>query len=307
MSKWERKFGKYAIPNLTVILIACYVVGYILNWLAPGVLDLLTLNPYKVLHGQVWRIFTWVIAPPSTMSSYTDLFFVMIMLMFYFNLGTSLERVWGTWRYNVYIFTGILVTVAASFLCLGIYYLQPDSVKTNVELLFNIHYNYGMKYNEICGFLMQGRFSTYYINMSIFLAYALTFPNAEVLLMFLIPVKVKWLGVVYGVMLALQMVEYLSNGILFWPSVAAIAASLINFLIFWLRNGNHVRLGAKQRKRRAEFKQDIRRNPKITKHKCAICGQTEDSNPGLEFRFCSKCNGNYEYCQQHLFTHEHVK
>ena len=173
--------------------------------------------------------------------------------------------------------------------------------------MINIHYNYGMKYNEICGFLMQGQFSTYYINMSIFLAYALTFTNAEVLLMFLIPVKVKWLGIVYGVMLALQMVECLSQGILLWPSVAAIAASLINFLIFWLRNGNHVHLGAKQRKRRAEFKQDIRRNPKITKHKCAICGQTEDSNPGLEFRFCSKCNGNYEYCQQHLFTHEHVK
>ena len=46
---------------------------------------------------------------------------------------------------------------------------------------------------------------------------------------------------------------------------------------------------------------------KITRHKCAICGQTEDDDPSLEFRFCSKCNGNYEYCQQHLFTHTHVQ
>lgn len=295
MSKWERKFGKYAIPNLTVILIACYVVGYILNWLAPGVLDLLTLNPYKVLHGQVWRIFTWVIAPPSTMSSYTDLFFVMIMLMFYFNLGTSLERVWGTWRYNVYIFTGIFVTVIVSFLCMAIDYLVLGG-----ELS-------GFLYGSDQAAWIHRQFSTYYINMSIFLAYALTFPNAQVLLMFLIPVKVKWLGIIYGVMLLIQMVEFLYMGTIYWLSVGAIAASLISFFLFWMCNRRRVHLGAKQRKRRAEFKQDIRRNPKITKHKCAICGQTEDSNPGLEFRFCSKCNGNYEYCQQHLFTHEHVK
>ncbi|MGN0400881.1 MAG: rhomboid family intramembrane serine protease [Acetatifactor sp.] len=294
MSKWERKFGKYAIPNLTVILIGCYVVGYILTWLAPGVLDFLTLNPYKILHGQVWRILTWVIAPPSSLTNYYDLFFVMIMLMFYFNLGTSLERVWGTWRYNVYIFTGILVTVAASFICMGIYYLVFDK---SFVLLYS---------TSLTGEIHR-QFSTYYINMSIFLAYALTFPNAEVLLMFLIPVKVKWLGIIYGAMLTVQMVEYLSLGSIYWPSVAAIAASLINFLIFWMRNGKHVHLGAKQRKRRAEFKQDIKRNPRITKHKCAVCGRTEDDDPTLEFRFCSKCNGNYEYCQYHLFTHEHVK
>ena len=108
-------------------------------------------------------------------------------------------------------------------------------------------------------------------------------------------------------MLLIQMVEFLYMGTIYWLSVGAIAASLISFFLFWMCNRRRVHLGAKQRKRRAEFKQDIRRNPKITKHKCAICGQTEDSNPGLEFRFCSKCNGNYEYCQQHLFTHEHVK
>lgn len=66
-------------------------------------------------------------------------------------------------------------------------------------------------------------------------------------------------------------------------------------------------MSPRQVKRRAEFKQDIRRNPRITKHKCAICGQTDEDDPSLEFRFCSKCNGNYEYCQQHLFTHTHVK
>lgn len=285
MNKWEKKFGKYAISNLTSILIGCYVVGYILRWLAPEIMDLMTLNPYAILHGQVWRVLTWIISPPSSLQNSLDLFFVMIMLMFYFSLGTHLERVWGAWRYNVYIFTGMLLTVAGSFICYLIFKAMPPVFFASGATLF----------------------STYYINMSIFLAFSTTFPNAEVLLMFVIPVKVKWLGIIYGVMLVLEMVEYYTSGIIYWFGVAAIAASLLNFLIFWLRTRNHVHLGPKQIKRRAEFKHDIRKNPGITKHKCAICGRTDEDGTAMEFRFCSKCNGNYEYCQNHLFTHEHIK
>lgn len=292
MSKWEKKFGKYAIPNLTFILIGCYAAGYLLSWIAPSVMRYLTLNPYAILHGQIWRLVTWVISPPSSFD-----FFTIIMLMFYLSLGTTLEKVWGTWQYNIYIFTGILLTVLASFVCMGVFYLV---------------------YGQAASIVMEGlcalgawQFSTYFINMSIFLAYAATFPNAEVLLMFVIPIKVKFLGIIYGAMLVYQMVSYLRVGkseyAWYWFGVAAIAASLINFLIFWLRSRNHMHLSPKQVRRKMEFKQDIRRNPnpKITKHKCAICGRSGDDDPALEFRFCSKCNGNYEYCQNHLFTHQH--
>lgn len=315
MSKWERKLGKYAIPNLTIVLIACYVVGYALNAIAPNMMNYLTLDPYAIIHGQIWRIVTWVIAPPTALTSGYSFFLILIMLMFYFNLGTSLERVWGVWRYNVYIIGGMLITVIGSLLCMAICYLFLGNMEPEfMRLLF--------KSGAV-------QFSTYYINMSIFLAYAATFPTAEVLLMFFIPVKVKWLGIIYGVMLVIEMLQYISSGIIpagylaqisnaavlmevasrmvVWFRVAAIGASLLNFLIFWMRMYNHMHLNPKQIKRRVEFKQDIRRNPKITKHKCAVCGQTEEDNPGLEFRFCSKCNGNYEYCQNHLFTHEHVK
>lgn len=289
MSKWERKFGKYAIPNLTVVVLACYIAGYLLTWLAPTFMNYLTLNPYAILHGQIWRLVTWIISPPSSLTSYRDIIFILIMLMFYFSLGTSLERTWGTWKYNVYIFTGMLLTVAGSFVCMGVVYLIYGG---GASALVSVICSNG-----------AWQFSTYYINMSIFLAYSATFPDAEVLLMFVIPVKVKWLGLVYGVMLVLEMVECFVAGA--WFSVAAIAASLLNFLIFYLRSRNHIHLGPKQMKRRAEFRQDIRRNPKVTTHKCAICGRTEEDDPTLEFRFCSKCNGNYEYCQQHLFTHQH--
>lgn len=293
MSKWEKKFGKYAIPNLTFILIGCYVLGYLLKALVPSVVSYLTLDPYAILHGQVWRLVTWVISPPSSFDIFT-----IIMLLFYLSLGNSLERVWGTWQYNVYIFKGILLTVLGSFVCMGIFYLV---------------------YGEAASLVMKAlcasgawQFSTYFINMSIFLAYAATFPDAQVLLMFVVPVKVKWLGIVYGAMLVYEMISYFRIGLSayaeYWFGVAAIAASLLNFLIFWLRSRNHMHWNPKQMKRKMEFRQDIRRNPnpKITKHKCAVCGRTEQDDPTLEFRFCSKCNGNYEYCQYHLFTHQHV-
>lgn len=282
MSKWEKKFGKYAIPNLTLILIMCYVAGYVLTFTAREFMSYLTLDTYAILHGQVWRLATWLIIPPDTFGIFT-----VIMLFFYWSLGTQLERVWGVWRYNVYIFSGILLTIIGAFISMGIYYLLYPGVH---PLIFSV----GAQY-----------YSTFYVNMSIFLAYALTFPNNQVLLMFVIPVKIKWLGIIYGLLL----VADLGSAVMAkaWFPVTAIGASLLNFLIFFLRARNNMHLRPKQIKRRVEFKQDIRRNPRVTKHKCAVCGRTDEDDPNLEFRFCSKCNGNYEYCQNHLFTHTHVK
>lgn len=293
MSKWERKLGKYAIPNLTMVILGCYVAGYVIQKVLPGLFMMLTLNPYKILQGQVWRLVTWVIAPPTSLTSSMDIFLIMIMLIFYYSLGTNLERAWGTWKYNVYIFRGVLLTVAFSFLVILVDWLLVPGMRGEfAESVFAI------------GSL---QFSTYFINMSIFLAYAMTYSNAQVLLMFVIPVRVKWLGILYVAMLLFEMVEAFMGGFYYWFTVAAIAASLLNFLIFYLEAKHH--LTPKQMKRRAQFKSEIRRNPSpaITRHKCAVCGQTEETNPKLEFRFCSKCNGNYEYCQEHLFTHKHVQ
>ncbi len=284
MSNFEKKFGRYAIPNISLVLILCYVVGYIINLINGSFLTYLTLNPYEILfHGQIWRLVTWIIVPPSSLDPFT-----IIMLLFYYNIGTSLERTWGTYRYNVYLFMGMLFTVIGSFLCMGYYYLVTGGMDSVIaSLLFT-----------------QGSFmfSTYYINMSIFLAFAATFPNVQVLLMFVIPIKVKWMGIVYIVMMVW---EFIASGNLF--SRMAIGASLLNFIVFYARTKNRIHMTPKQIKRRAAFKHEIKRNVKTAGHRCAICGRTEADDPTLEFRFCSKCNGNYEYCQYHLFTHEHVK
>ena len=279
MSNFERKFGKYAIKNLSLMLIMCYAVGYLITFINPLFLGYLRLNPYAILHGQIWRLVTWVVVPPPS----SNVFFVLIMLYLYYSLGTSLERTWGTYRYNVYLFSGMLFTVLGSFLLMIFAHLLSGMTMEAVSII-------GSEY-----------FSTYYINMSIFLAFAATFPEVEMLLMFIIPIKVKVLGIIYGVVL---LVEFFFGNIY---SRFAMAASLFNFLVFWIGSKNHIHMSPRQVKRRQQFKREVRRNTGVTKHKCAICGRTELDGDDLEFRICSKCEGNYEYCQDHLFTHQHVK
>ena len=288
---FERKFGKYAIKNLSLVLIICYAFGYLFEWIYPDFLHFLYLNPYKIIfQGQIWRLVTWLVVPPSGFD-----FFTLLMLYFYYSIGTTLERTWGTYRYNVYIFSGAIFTILGAFLLLGYTMLfQTDVFTTLGEDYFTI---------------VSGMFSTYYVNMSIFLAFAATFPNMQVLLFFILPIKVKVLGIIYGVILIYQfIVGYGTNlAVLNVANRFVIAASLMNFIVFFLTSRGKIRMTPKQMKRRQEFRREVKKSVKITRHKCAICGRTEETNPELEFRFCSKCDGNYEYCQDHLFTHTHVK
>lgn len=305
MSKFERRFEKYAIRNLTTLLIACYAVGYIIQLINGDFLFYLTLDPWQILHGQVWRLFTWIVVPPSM----GNLFTTLIMLYFYWSIGTTLEHTWGTYRYNVYLFAGFLFTILGSFLAMGLGFLIYGNVLD-------------LSTPESCAALFRVGslfFSTGYVNTSIFLAFAATFPNVQVLLMFLIPIKVKWMGVVYGIIVLWEFIQgaatnaMTSMGNVFrldislFPRVA-ILASMLNFIVFFVTSRRGIVRSPKQIRRQQEFRREVRRNTSaVTRHKCAICGRTEETNPELEFRFCSKCNGNYEYCQDHLFTHTHIE
>lgn len=290
MSNFEKKFGKYAIKNISLVLLLFYVCGYLINWINPVMLNYLTLDPYSILFkGQIWRLITWLIVPPGNFD-----FWTIIMLYFYYSIGTSLERTWGTYRYNVYLISGMLFTALGAFAMMGFVYLFQGEV-----IAVNGAENYFA--------LLSGMFSTYYINMSIFLAFATTFPDMQVLLFFILPIKVKILGVLYGLMLVYDFVAGYSNAYLAVANRFVIGASLLNFIVFFITNRRSVHLSPKQIKRRTEFKKEVRHASKVTRHQCAVCGRTEETNPELEFRFCSKCEGNYEYCQDHLFTHTHVK
>lgn len=272
INKLEKKFGRFAITNLSAWLIGAYCIGYLMLYLTPQLLYYMTLEPYYILHGQIWRIFTWIVTPPDT----SNILFIIIMMAFYYSIGTSLERTWGTFRYNLYIFSGITATVIGSLL---LYAALGQPV------------------------YLGNTFSTYYINLSIFLAFAASYPEMQVLLYFVIPLKIKWLAYLDIIVLLYSFVK--SD----WVGRVAIIVSLLNFIVFFFGTRNYKRVSPKEIHRKAVYKKQVTRplNQGVTKHKCAICGRTEKDGEDLEFRFCSKCNGNYEYCQEHLFTHQHVK
>ena len=299
MSNFEKKFGKYAIKNLSLILIMCYACGYLMKWINPGFFTYLYLNPYEIIHHfQIWRLVTWLIVPPDSFD-----FWTLLMLYFYYSIGTSLERTWGTYRYNVYIFSGILFTAAGAFILYGVSSLLGAQ-------------SLGL-WMTVDGYITYPTmFSTYYVNMSIFLAYAATFPDYEVLLFFILPIKVKFLGIIYGAMLIYQfIVGYGTSSALFYYNLGirfVITASLLNFVVFFFTSRKKVRRGPikiirQQAVKQQAYRHETKKSSGITRHKCAVCGRTDETNPELEFRFCSKCNGNYEYCQDHLFTHTHVQ
>lgn len=281
LNKMERKIGKYAIPNLMIYLIAAYCIGFVIYTVNPNFMLMLTLSPYHILHGQVWRLITWILMPTDT-----RVFSLLIMALLYYQLGSALERSWGTFRFNAYIFGGMLFTVIGAFILYGIYAAAGTGSLETISLISSL------------------TFTTNYINLTIFLAFAVMYPEMQILLFFIIPVKMKWMAVVYAVLIAINLI------LTSWGGRIAIIMSILNFLIFFLSTRNYRRVSPKEIHRKQVFKAQMReprRGSMVTKHKCAVCGRTELDDPNLEFRFCSKCDGNYEYCQDHLFTHQHIK
>ena len=143
----------------------------------------------------------------------------------------------------------------------------------------------------------------------------LNISNVQFLLFFLIPVKVKYLAIFYAVIYVVEIIQTFTFGL--YDIGIAILISLVNFLIYFFSTRNYKQYKPREIKRRRNFKKEIKKTSNrgkvvsfngrktVTMHKCTICGKTELDDEELEFRFCSKCDGNYEYCTDHLFTHEH--
>ena len=266
LNKLERKFGKYAIHNLMYYIVILYAVGVFVNIVNPYFYSMhLSLNAERILHGEVWRLITFMIKPPDS-----SLIFVIFALYLYYMIGTNLERQWGAFRFNIYFFTGIIGTIAAAFVLYAI-----------------TGYSYALDTN--------------YLNMSLFFAFAATYPDYQILLFFIIPIKMKYLAMLDGLY---YIVAFFTGGI---AVKVAIVLSLANFIIYFLSTRNYRKLSPYEMKRKREYRQQVKAPKSITKHKCAICGRTEKDDDNLEFRFCSKCDGNYEYCSEHLYTHQHIK
>lgn len=281
LGKMERKFGRYAIPNIMKYLIVLYAGGYFLYMINPMFyLNYLVLDWGAVLHGQVWRLLTFLMQPPSA-----SIFMVALLLYIYYMIGMQLENALGTFRFNFYLLTGIVLHIVASLI---VYLTTGMVISPSVE----------------------------YLNLSFFFVFAMLFPDAQFLLFFAIPIKGKWIALIDGFYFLWAIISpflpaYKGTG---YGAMMAALTSILNVLIFYLLSRNMHAYSPKEVKRRRDYQRKVQQAQKPehvyengARHKCAVCGRTELDDPNLEFRYCSKCNGNYEYCQDHLFTHTHVK
>lgn len=302
MDRLEQKIGKHPIHHLMIYLIVAYAFGFLIDLTNPGFYDnFLSLNAQAILHGQVWRLVTFLIAPPSD-----SIIWLLLLSVIYYQLGELLEQLWGAFRFNLYIFIGVLGCILAAFIIYGVwgqvYLIRADS-----------------------------------LYLSMLLALSITIPDMTFYLYFVLPIKAKWLSIFYGILLVVEFVT--ANG----PGRVALVMSILNFLIFFLSSRNPAdRFRQAQRRRNFERGQQpgwqrrwqraqtrepygnaasggaqgnvTRINPrgaagsgKKPIHRCVVCGRTELDDPNLEFRYCSKCDGGLEYCSDHLYTHVHVK
>lgn len=292
--KLERKYGKYAVSNLPLYVVIVFSISYILNLFLPGVYQALIFSPYHIFYEhEYWRIITWIFTTPGDFS-----FFTLIMLFCYYNIGVMIERAIGTFMFNIYIFGGLIFSTLGAFISSLIVYLTGDELK----LVYGI---------------TAGVYMTFYFCISIMMIFGMVYSDSMMLFMFIIPIKASVFAIIDAIWLAYYFISYdsLINRVV-------IVSCVLNAVLWYLlihRKLNYRQGMASKLKRKTNFdnirfsnkEEKVSKvemiNPKgITRHKCAVCGRSEEDDLALEFRFCSKCKGNYEYCSDHLFSHEHV-
>lgn len=283
LNKLEKKLGRYAIVGIMRYVVILFVLGIAIGSFAPTLYaKYLALDFTLVARGQIWRLITYIVP----YSSLQGILFYAIMIYFYYSIGNALENAWGAFKLNLYLFSGLLFNILANWITFLI---------TGVSISYS-------PLELVCS--------------TLFFAFAAIYPNTQVLFYFIIPIKVKYLAWFQGAMYIINIVTYIKNKDYY--SIVPLVISLANFLIFFFATRNYNSISPGEFKRKAIYRKQMNdaknqgnvaqfqgRNV-ITRHKCAVCGRTELDNDQLEFRFCSKCDGNYEYCMDHLFTHEHV-
>ncbi len=292
MKNLRRSFERFCyknrnkgIPNLMLYICIGTAIVYLMSIFANNYVlyNLLCFNRQAILHGQIWRLFTY----PLTLLQ-DNILFQLITLVCYFSLGQAMERLWGTFKFNLFYLTGVVL--------MDIY-----------SMVFNCTAN------------------VYYLNMSLFLSYATMYPQASFLLFFIIPIK-AWvfalidLVIVFTGLFAMPFTPYnffpviaLANYFLFFGK------DVLNVIpVSWIANLRRLFRKITPAKKSGRPKvipfpsagsyEATTATPKAPyTHRCTICGRTDVSNPELEFRYCSRCKGYYCYCQDHINNHSHIQ
>lgn len=159
LDKLERRIGFIAIPGLIKIVVAFTGLVYVLTYLNPEFLSILSLDPAAIRRGEIWRLITYLFLPGSAAQpgSMMGPLWVMVALWFLWFIGDGLEKAWGAFRLTLYFLVGMIGTTAAAF-------------------------------------LFGAQFSNTMLASTLFFAFAWFYPDEVIYVFFIIPMKIKWLA-----------------------------------------------------------------------------------------------------------------
>ena len=271
VERFVYKHPRFGIPNLIRYICLGNVLFWILGVLLRNytLLSYITFDAAAILHGQVWRLVSFMFYPVSG-----SLIFALIAIYFYYWMGSTLEQYWGAGRFTVFLLLGWAFTVVFGFL---VYFITGSSPSITGNYLY----------------------------LSMFFAFATLFPDMQVLLFFLIPIKMKWLALVDAAFFVYSIVANMAA----FPANLLPLVALLNYFVFFgaelwsLRPRKASETVVNFRRESARIRREQKQE--LYRHKCAVCGRTDVSNPELEFRYCSRCAGYHCFCQEHINNHIH--
>ncbi len=257
LDKWERKLGWVSFPGLLRYYALFHVMVFLLQFIRPDIGYVLEFDRDKILSGELWRLVTFLFSTSGFGSGNAAfaLLFLFFMVMIAFMISDGLEQAWGVFRTTCFYYTGFIGLLAANFI-----YPNP----------------------------MPG--SGFFVYTSAFFAFATLYPRMELMIMFILPVQIRWLGIVLGGFLLMRII----------PQPWYIGFLLLGFAnyILWAAipawRGRSLVVKSAKRKRTFE-KSGVSAEEEF--HQCAVCSRTEISDPDLHFRMAED---GKEYCEEHL-------
>lgn len=278
--KWVDLFcirhPRFGIPNLMRFIIFGNIAVFIIYLLSSSseiageFLGLLSFSPSHVLRGEIWRILTFLFIPIN----FQPISF-LISLVFYYMIARTLEQTWGVGKFTIYYFSGVILTVLFSLLCylLGGYHVRPSSTFINFSMLF---------------------------------CYATLLPDNYVMLYYVIPIKMKWIGILNAIYF---LIAVLTSP---FPHNLVPIVAVLNYILFcWdaisaLLQRTHRPQNVVSFRREATRIRTAEKHKPYT-HKCEVCGKTDIDYPQMSFRYCSRCAGYHCFCEHHINNHTHAQ
>ena len=135
------KHPNFGIPNLMKYIVGGNVVFWLLSLVNPVLMSYLSFSPAAILHGQVWRLISFIFYPVSF-----D-FLALFAFYFYYLIGNTLERYWGTPQFTIFFFSGVILSEIFAFI---VYFVSGVSLNiTATYIYFSMFFSFATLYPDM--------------------------------------------------------------------------------------------------------------------------------------------------------------